>query len=162
MELIPHPMALPGCCFKCRTGSENRDWFIDFNFSIDDFGAVIICNECIRQMAQVAGYFTPDQAAAMTEENRLLRIEIAAITIRAEGLEQAVDGLRLAGSSVRTYSESDVVLHSVEDHSEPSNEPGKREDSVESGEEISAGSVHDEGMAIVPDDASSGQFRFDI
>lgn len=105
MELIPHPLALPGCCFKCRVGSESRDFFIDFDFSMDDFGAIIICDACVTEMAHAAGFITPTEASKYKQQNQDLLIENQEYLIRIEGLEQAIDGLRLAGVSSRTYSE---------------------------------------------------------
>lgn len=160
IELIPHPLALPGACFKCRCGSENRDWFIDLGFSMDDYGAVIICNECVIEMAYAAGMITSAHADQLNQKLSALTTENEELKIRNEGLEQAVDGLRLAGSGSRTYSNTDLNL-AVPESSEVS---GEREEVVAGGTEGTLEPLHDEGMAIIPDDADSdsGGFQLNI
>lgn len=159
IELMPEPMALPGCCFKCRAGSNNRDFFIDFDFSMDDFGAVYICNECLAEMAHTAGYILPDEArilklrvALLEEDNKELRQKIF-------GLEQAIDGLRIAGSSIGDYSEFDDPVSS--DSADEELREGQEQLDLGAGE--SSESLHDEGMAeLSDDDSSSPAFRLNI
>lgn len=160
MQLIPHPMALPGCCFKCRTGSENREWFIDFEFSMDDFGAVIICNACVEEMAQGAGMITAAQATDYKEWHENALRELAEATIRIEGLEQAIDGLRLAGGSTRSYSLGDAPVFDAP--AEPELPVGQVE--LDSGEGEITESLHDSGVAELSDDADSngGQFTLNL
>lgn len=150
MELMPEPMALPGCCFKCRAGSNNRDFFVDLEFSIDFHGAVYICNECIAEMAHAAGYTLPEEARKLKFEANFFKEEVEELTTKIFGLEQAIDGLRIAGRSTGAVSESDDsdAVHSAGEVSrEGSGELGE-------GEGISSEPVHDEGVAELSDDDS--------
>jgi hypothetical protein len=46
--VISQPVALPGCCFLCRSATNGP--FVDTKFSIKFEGAVIVCAACIRDM----------------------------------------------------------------------------------------------------------------
>lgn len=159
MQLIPHPMALPGCCFKCRTGSENRQFFIDFDFSFDDFGAVILCDECVYEMGHAANMITSKEFETLKQNYHQALVEVEEIRIINEGLEQAIDGLRLAGSSTRTYSNANPSL--LDEATEP--EPLDGQVELDSGEGTSAESLHDSGVAELSDDAATdGTFTLNI
>jgi len=153
MELLPEPIALPGCCFKCRAGSNSREFFIDFGFSFDDFGAVYICNECLAEMAHAANYVLPVEAQELKLRAALLLEENEELTTKIFGLEQAIDGLRIAGRSVGAVPESNdpVPVSSVgEDAENGTAELGE-------GEGESSESLHDEGVAELSDDDSGSE-----
>lgn len=159
MELMPEPMALPGCCFKCRAGSNNRDFFVDFDFSMDFHGAVYLCNECIAEMAHAAGYILPDEARKLKFEANFFKEEVEELQTKVFGLEQAIDGLRIAGRSVGTLSQSD----------DSDAVPTEPEISREGQEQLDFGagepseSLHDEGMAeLSDDDSSTDGFEFSL
>lgn len=159
MELMPEPMALPGCCFKCRAGSNNRDFFVDTEFSMDDFGAVYICNECIAEMAHAAGYILPEEARKLKFQANFLKEENEELEQKIFGLEQAIDGLRIAGRSFRLDPELDADSPSGEVNEEPSEVTGE----LGEGEGESPEPLHDEGMAELSDDDSSAQsFSLDL
>lgn len=156
MELMPEPMALPGCCFKCRTGSSSRDFFIDFDFSMDDFGAIYICNECLAEMAHTAGFVTPVEAQALKDRAKKIQEENEALVVRIFGLEQAIDGLRIAGSGAGIDSEpddDDSVLTESEESPEGTGD-------MEQGEGEPSEPLHDEGVAELSDDDNSDSTEF--
>lgn len=158
MELMPEPMALPGCCFRCRAGSNNRDFFIDFEFSMEFHGAVYICNECLAEMAHTAGYILPDEARNYKLQVNLLTEENEELTTKIFGLEQAIDGLRIAGRSFGTPSESDAVdfVHPAAEGSYS----GQEELDFGAGELIEP--LHDEGVAELSDDDAAVDFKFSV
>jgi len=159
MELMPEPMALPGCCFKCRAGSNNRDFFIDLQFNFDFHGAVYICNECILEMAHAAGYIAPDEAHQLKEKALILLEEKATLLEKIFGLEQAIDGLRIAGRSVGAVPERH---DSAPVSSDAEAEPEGTGELVE-GERVSPEQVHDEGVAELSDDDSiNSDFTFTL
>lgn len=159
MELMPEPMALPGCCFRCRAGSNNRDFFIDFDFSMEFHGAVYICNECLAEMAHEAGYILPDEARNYKFQVSTLMEENAELHTKIFGLEQAIDGLRIAGRSTGVIPESDAVdlVHPAAEGSFPG------QDELDFGTGESPEPLHDEGMAELSDDDSTNtEFRFSL
>lgn len=157
MELMPEPMALPGCCFKCRAGSNNRDFFIDFEFSFDMHGAVYICNECVLEMAHAAGYIAPDEARKLMFEANFFKAEAEDLQTKVFGLEQAIDGLRIAGRSVGVDPRADADVPPSDDDSESPEGTGQ----LVEGEGESPEPVHDEGMAELSDD-DSGPIGFEF
>lgn len=86
--LLNRPQALPGHCFKCR--SSDREFFIDLMISEEFYGAVIICSECLLEMANLAGYISPDQAASMAEKYAAMGIENIELRGKLEGVEEVV------------------------------------------------------------------------
>lgn len=159
MELMPEPMALPGCCFKCRAGSNNRDFFVDLEFSIDFHGAVYICNECIAEMAHAAGYILPEEARRLRFETNFYKEEVEELTTKVFGLEQAIDGLRIAGRSVGVIPESDDS-GALSTESEV---PRTGQEELDFGTGEPAESVYDEGMAeLSNDDSGVTWFEFSI
>lgn len=131
-ELIPQPYALPAVCFKCNTGQESRDWFIDFNFNMEMFGAVIICNECVVAMAHAAGMITATEATKLTNENSRLKELTEELKTTIFGLEQAIDGLRIAGSVSRV--DPDVSVDLGVDSTEQDSQLGESNMVADSGE----------------------------
>lgn len=97
MHLESAPQALPGCCFKCSAGMGSREFFIDFEFSMDFYGAVYICNECLTEMAHTAGFITPVEAEAFKKQIAELETDKFQLEVRLQGLERGLDGLRTAG-----------------------------------------------------------------
>jgi len=159
MELMPEPMALPGCCFRCRAGSNARDFFIDFQFSIDFHGAVYICNECLAEMAHEAGYILPEEARKLKFQLNLLMEENGELQTKIFGLEQAIDGLRIAGRSLGAVSQPDDSdsVHSTEEG------PSEGQGELDFGTGESPEPMHDEGMAELSDDDSGNtEFTFSI
>jgi len=159
MELMPEPMALPGCCFKCRAGSNNREFFIDFEFSFDMHGAVYICNECLAEMAHAAGYITPDEARKYTFEVNFLREENSELTTKIFGLEQAIDGLRIAGRSIGI----DPDAHASVPPSDYDSQSREGQKQLEFGEGEPPEPLHDEGVAeLSDDDSEQSDFTFSL
>lgn len=158
MQRIIHPPALPGCCYFC--GSAEREWFIDTTLSVEFHGAMYICCTCAAEIGHIAGMATPEEVDSLRTYLAEIKQHLEEQMIRNEGLEQALDGLRLAGSVSRTYSEptSDVdSFDEPEGSAEPATDLGE-------GTREPSESVHDEGMAVVSNDggAEPESFQFNL
>lgn len=96
-NLTDSPAALPGCCFICR--SENRELYIDVNLSVDFednypvYGAVYLCDECIREMVNHFGFITPDRAMQIQAENVELQRTLDGTLEKIEALKEALHAL---------------------------------------------------------------------
>lgn len=94
-KLTDSPQALPGSCRFC--GSSSRKFFIDTELYEDFHGRIYICvDECLREMVQLTGFITPEQAA--TNQARLREalelLERRDKTI--QGMEQIINGYQLS------------------------------------------------------------------
>lgn len=140
MKKVELCSALPGCCWSC--GSSNREWYIDTERSIDYYGAVYFCNKCVEEWATIAGMTSADQTIQLESKIEHQENVIFDLTVQVSGLEQAVDGLRTAGSISRVNP-----LHpSVYPPSEPTGTVPEGEEPVgrEGGETPEQG--NDEGV----------------
>ena len=95
MEKIQYCPALPGCCYFCH--SSNREGYVDTKQSIDFYGAVYICDACIMEMAHLFGMLSSDTRDIYEAKLRTLEEENFDLKVKITGLEQAIDGLRIAG-----------------------------------------------------------------
>lgn len=58
---LERPAALPAKCISC--GSVNKP-VIDFGMSLNRYGAVYFCEDCIGEAARVMGFIKPEEAIA--------------------------------------------------------------------------------------------------
>ncbi len=67
IQILSQPRALPGHCILCGyPGGEGRK-FVDFNFDLDFFGAVIFCDKCILAVLEKLDFVSNDRASALNE-----------------------------------------------------------------------------------------------
>ena len=147
------PEALPGCCYFCRGTS--RDYFLDTDMHIEFHGAVYICSECLREMAQFVGFEIPERVKHLKERISALEEINTNLLIERDGLEKAVDGLSTARSVRRVdtiWNPSDSVQLAFEGTEEGETKLGDRENE-------SSESLYDKGMADVSaNDSSTNPF----
>lgn len=159
MEKVEYCTALPGCCYLCR--SSNREWYIDTGQSIDFYGAVYICDECIMEMSTLAGMITPIHADELAARIRFFEEENFDLRVKVSGLEQAIDGLRIAGR----ISGSDPIGIPHMDSSPESEGSQGTEGQLGTGERTSPEPSNDEGVGELHSDESSSarpSFSLDI
>ncbi len=163
MELTTSPVALPGTCMMCP-GSV-RKLYVDTGIQIEWFGAVIICDECIKHMGRMMGMITVEERDVLVttitekdEENYDLRKQIAA-------LEGVKDALVAGGWVAPDDPRSMVVPHADDEGSRVEPSAGDRGPEVgveDQGSGLapqggaSTESLHDEVMARLRPDATSG------
>ena len=56
MQFHKYPPALPGKCIICQKTSNGAVSFLDINWSIDDYGAVYFCTDCLTPLAHAIGF----------------------------------------------------------------------------------------------------------
>lgn len=72
VQVTKNPPALPRSCVICNASSNGMKDFIDFNFSIDYYGAVYFCSDCMIPIALSLGLcFQKDLIEAEQEANDL-------------------------------------------------------------------------------------------
>ena len=94
-KVVEVASAAPGVCRVC--GGASKDYYIDFGYNEEFYGAVYYCCQCIEEMAHTAGFLTPALKARLEQELEELQSENFALKVRTDGLEKALDGLHSAG-----------------------------------------------------------------
>lgn len=126
--VVQFPAALPGDCLLCHGSPDNRDWFVDVGFSMDWYGAVYLCCDCIIEITNIVGFLTPDQATQIkTERDSLVQENFDLLRKLAELVE--VD--RIINGVVESRLRATLVGRS-DSHSDPvdsqTNEPRSSSD----------------------------------
>jgi hypothetical protein len=122
VQVIQVPMAAPHRCAVCgfagglqSNGEKDRRVFIDFNFTIDYYGQVVFCSDCIVVIANAIGYLSAQQAEQLREH-------IAFQTDQLISLKDENVHLRNAIASLTNSSHDAMVRESLA--SIPNDEPG--------------------------------------
>jgi len=82
----------PHQCISCA-GSADRDWYVDLGDSeinAEQLYAVYVCNLCLTAIAQEQGLV---DATSLHKEISEMEDKIFHLTVKADGLEQGLDGL---------------------------------------------------------------------
>lgn len=78
--------ALPCTCIVCSKPANGETQFLDFGASLDWYGAIIICIECAREVAQVIDYHPVAQVQS-------LETQVRSLTTLNRGLHEENDKL---------------------------------------------------------------------
>lgn len=74
-QILNTPVLAPGVCFTCgASDSEHGRVYIDFGKQIDWYGAVYLCSECIREVAEAIGFIPVDKFNNLYDDNKKLQI----------------------------------------------------------------------------------------
>lgn len=84
---------LPSLCCICNFSADGKRRFLDFQMSIDIYGAVVICEECIAPVATLFGFVPIDRLE--TAETYL-----AAASINLQGYRKQNEQLNLTLDSI--------------------------------------------------------------
>jgi hypothetical protein len=87
-------VASPGCCFLC--GSGMKPPYIDFGTSIDYYGAVILCHECMEAAGAMLGMLTFDKHSAALQELDSLKDQVESLQYENSALRNAIEEINLA------------------------------------------------------------------
>jgi hypothetical protein len=145
-QIVETILVAPGVCRVC--GGVNKDWYVDFGYNEEFYGAVYFCNECVGAMAAACGFLTPAEKINLELELTEAHVEVYKLRVRSDGLEKALDGLRSAGFLVsRDLDGPDDDLPLLDEADEVASDGGE---SIEStpGDDLGAG----EGAAVEPVD----------
>lgn len=82
--------ALPGECRVC--GSSSKEWYLDTSHSEEFYGAVVYCCDCVAHMAQVCGFITPAQKAALDAAYEAMENRLTTTQMELETLKEFKDG----------------------------------------------------------------------
>lgn len=105
---------LPSKCVICLRGSDGELLFVDFQMSVDIYGAVVICTDCIIPIAHGLGFVEHDvydDAATRVEkllvENRKLTDENAKLNATFDSILNLRPNADLSSLPVNESTDSD-------------------------------------------------------
>ena len=84
---------LPSKCCICHRGSNGSIRFLDFQMSLDIYGAVTICEECVAPVAQLFGYVRGDSLEASEESLMRVQMELESVQAENDRLNSVMDSL---------------------------------------------------------------------
>lgn len=152
MFLTDTPAALPNCCIFCPGSVRRR--YIDTTLQQEFYGAVFICEECVTSMAQMFGMATQGQVEVTLDDMRTHEDEIFELRRKLAAAEEAVRGL--TGMLFADRDPGSPGEFRLDDRSVDEESPGGT-DSLGTGAGTPPEPLHDEGVAVVSDDADSPQ-----
>lgn len=146
LTVVEAPHLPPGSCWFCR--SANRDTFVDTSRSDDFLGQCYICDQCIREMANLYGFMDPVQAKSLQETLERYEQRLKESDIKQQHLEAIVDSFTaLRGQPNHPLGSGPDPVVTTPVHTEKSTYPALTSgNEVADGEGKTAEPVHDEGM----------------
>lgn len=109
VQILTHPVALPGHCSVCGyAGGEDRK-FIDVDLTVDFYGAVIFCTFCVVSMGEVLGFVTPEIYDNLADRHGAALQELTRLGTENDRLSNALNAM-LAGRD--SYSNRALVEES--------------------------------------------------
>lgn len=122
--------ALPSLCIVCNRSSGNNVKFVDFNVSLDWYGAVVICEDCIKECITVVEY---EKVANLELELHSKENELEQAYRELQRYKSALDGLSFIRPDLNPLSDVDEV-ESNDDSEIETEGPGNLSGTSESGE----------------------------
>lgn len=101
----------PGCCFLC--GSGTKPPYVDFGTSIDFYGAVVLCHECMEAAGALVGMLTADKYMSGLKTMADLKDRVESLQYENSALRHAIEELNFANFH---SGEMMVVLDSHRDN----------------------------------------------
>lgn len=98
--------ALPSKCIICQKGSGGGTQFVDFDLSLDWYGAVVICADCIRECISVV---ESDPVAHFTEKLSDTKRELEVALSELERYRTAFDSLSFIRPDLNPFGSDPVV-----------------------------------------------------
>lgn len=98
IQILDFPQAAPGHCAICgyAGGIENDDRkFVDWGFSLDFFGAVIICTTCVQTIANALGFLSVVQSEDLLASSFAMVNQVAELEEENGNLRSAIGSLGL-------------------------------------------------------------------
>lgn len=96
IHIVTEP-ALPATCVVCRRSANGAVKFIDFNFSLDYYGAVVLCEDCIKESLSLLDYTPNINFTNKVEELVAAQEELRQVKNERDKYKSVVDSLRIVG-----------------------------------------------------------------
>ncbi len=105
---------LPSRCCICNFSADGTRRFLDFEMSLDIYGAVVICEACVAPVAQLFGYVLSTELNSANVVIDILENKIAELQDNNERLNATLDSILhlrpdLGSSGISSAEVSDSV-----------------------------------------------------
>jgi hypothetical protein len=106
---------LPSVCAICKFSANGEVEFLDFEMSLDIYGAVVICERCIAPVAQLFGYVTSvelNNANSIIVSQQEELIEVREANARLNSTLDSILSLRpnVQSSDLSTPEVTDIIV----------------------------------------------------
>ena len=125
-QITNAPVALPGACIVCNRTADGVTKFLDFNLSLDYYGAVIFCLPCLTPLGHAIGFVEIEKLLDAERECEEIRFALDGVEDELRHYRSIVDSFR----AVRPNVSSD---DSESGQDQESNNPGFALDSETAG-----------------------------
>ncbi len=102
INVLGIPELHPGQCALCGSAGGDKRKFIDFGKSIDFYGVVYFCSECIREVAEKINYVPVASFDKLYEDLRSITIKYNQLELRYKKVKDALSELLDSGDIVST------------------------------------------------------------
>lgn len=96
-KIVPAPIQVPGNCSSCGSSNNEDRNYIDFDLTLDFYGAVYICTFCFSECANAVGYISPEQARRLEAQTEYYALKVANFYTKDKALNDAINLLRESG-----------------------------------------------------------------
>lgn len=110
VQVLDFPQAHPGKCTLCggQTNNDGRK-YIDFGLSVPQYGAVIFCSHCFREINDHIGWISPEVASVIEADMIKAATKLSELEGENDRLRRALSELDFL--SVDKPDESSDVVH---------------------------------------------------
>lgn len=123
VQVIDVPIALPGKCVICGyVGGDGRK-FVDFNWQMDWYGAIIFCENCMTEVMETINYVHEDKYNKLALEHKELTEKLLSLEKVNQELKNVLrDAFGIDSDKLDSYPSDSVVLSDSDEITEA--EPG--------------------------------------
>lgn len=119
---------LPATCVVCRRSANGAVKFIDFNLQLDYYGAVVFCEDCIKESLHVLDFIPTEKLQEVIEALTRTVEELEVVKDERDKYKSALDGLSFIRPDLNPLvvddgNESEDSVESVGAESEPESNP---------------------------------------
>lgn len=158
MQVVEKPGALPGQCVMPACGSASRSRYLDTGLQFEFYGAVYLCDLCLGEMARLFGFLEPEYVQELKDKLEAAETDRYRLQRQVDGLRMVVDGFTIA----RGTGGADSVSTALSAAEMADAEPGEGEEGLDGGASRPSESLHDSGVAELPDDEGGHEFQLSI
>lgn len=94
MQFTKFPPALPGSCVICNTVSNGSKNFLDPSWSLDYYGALYFCTDCLTPMSHAIGFVEVSRLLDAEREAEELTFALRAAEDEREHYRSIINSLR--------------------------------------------------------------------